>query len=481
MNNAETVGALRRREMQGTAACRNNQNILDRLTGSRPMKATASTVALLLISLSSLAESTAFVNVNVLPMSTEEVLHGQTVIVTNGRIEAIGRVDQMALPDDVEAIDGTDRFLMPGLSEMHGHVPPSPSESLDRVLALFVVNGVTTVRGMLGEPGHLTLRDDIRSGRVFGPRLITSGPSFNGQSVDGPRNAAEMVRQQAAAGYDFLKIHPGLSREEFDAIAETATEVGIPFAGHVPEDVGVEAALEAGIATIDHLDGYMQLLLPRDVDPSGGLGGFFGVLLAGAALEEKIPAVAQATARAGVWHVPTESLFEHVTSSMAPAKMAEWPEMQYMPSATVREWQQRKAEVIGGASFDADVAARAIELRRKLIKALNDTGNRLLLGSDSPQIFNVPGFAIHRELEYLVEAGLTPYEALRTGTVNPARFFGQSRTFGAVEPGLEADLILLDDNPFERIEATRRIHGVMLRGQWMSRRDLDRRLKALLP
>jgi imidazolonepropionase-like amidohydrolase len=161
--------------------------------------------------------------------------------------------------------------------------------------------------------------------------------------------------------------------------------------------------------------------------------------------------------------------------------MAEWPEMQYMPSATVREWQQRKAEVIGDANFDADVAARAIGLRRKLIKAFNDTGNRLLLGSDSPQIFNVPGFAIHRELEYLVEAGLTPYEALRTGTVNPARFFGQSRTFGAVEPGLEADLILLDDNPFERIEATRRIHGVMLRGMWMSRRDLDRRLKALLP
>jgi imidazolonepropionase-like amidohydrolase len=445
------------------------------------MKTIATTAALVLVSLSALAESTAFVNVNVLPMSTEEVLRGRTVIVTNGRIHSIGPVDQTAVPDDAQVVDGTDRFLMPGLSEMHAHVPPTSSEELNRVLSLFVVNGVTTVRGMLGEPGHLTLREKIRNGRVFGPRLITSGPSFNGRSVNGPREAAEMVRQQAAAGYDFLKIHPGLSREEFDAIAVTAEEMGIPFAGHVPEDVGVEAALAAGMATIDHLDGYMQLLVPPDVDPSGVPGGFFGVLLGLVAVEENIPAAARATARAGVRNVPTESLFEHVTSSIPPEKMAEWPEMQYMSPATVRQWRQSKAEVIGDPAFDPDAAARAIQLRRKLIKALNDAGDGLLLGSDSPQIFNVPGFAIHRELQYLVEAGLTPYEALRTGTVNSAGFFGQSRTFGAVEAGLEADLILLDDNPLERIDATRRIHGVMLRGKWLSRPDLDARLEALRP
>lgn len=475
MNNAVVAGPSHR-DMQGTAIRPDNQNILICLTETGAMKTIATTAALLLINLSSLAESTAFVNVNVLPMSTEKVLRGQTVIVTNGRIHSIGPVDDTAVSDDAEVVDGADRFLMPGLTEMHGHVPPASSEDLDRVLSLFVVNGVTTVRGMLGEPGHLTVREEIRDGRVFGPRLITSGPSFNGRSVNGPRNAAEMVRRQAAAGYDFLKIHPGLSREEFDAIALTAGEAGIPFAGHVPEDVGVEAALAAGIATIDHLDGYMQLLVPPDVDQSGG---FFGVLLGAAALEEKIPAAAQATVRAGVWNVPTESLFEHVTSSVPPERMAEWPEMQYMSTATVRQWQQRKAEVIGDPAFDPDAAARAIELRRKLIKALHDAGDGLLLGSDSPQIFNVPGFAIHRELQYLVEAGLTPYEALRTGTVNPARFFGQSRTFGAVEAGLEADLILLEDNPLERIDATRRIHGVMLRGKWLSRQDLDARLKAL--
>jgi hypothetical protein len=254
--------------------------------------------------------------------------------------------------------------------------------------------------------------------------------------------------------------------------------VGIPFAGHVPEDVGTEAALGAGMASIDHLDGYMQLLLPRDVDPSGGMGGFFGVQLAGVALEEKIPGVARATADAGVWNVPTQSLFEHVVSSVPPAELAAWPEMRYMPAAIVRQWEQTKEEIMQEPDYDPALAARATELRRKLIVALHDAGAGLLLGSDSPQIFNVPGFAIHRELEYLVDAGLTPYEALVTGTVNPARFFDQSSTFGAIEAGLEADLVLLDDNPLENIEATRRIHGVMLRGEWMSRENLDQILQS---
>lgn len=442
------------------------------------LQTTVSTVALLLFSLSSFAGSTAFVNVNVLPMSSPEVLERRTVVVIDGRIATIGMVDATTVPKDAKLVDGTDRYLMPGLSEMHGHVPPASSAELERVLSLYVANGITMVRGMLGEPGHLELREAIRSGDVRGPRLFTSGPSFNGQSVDGPDEASGMVRRQQAAGYDFLKIHPGLSRAEFDAIAETALQVGIPFAGHVPEDVGVEAALEAGIATIDHLDGYMQMLLPPDVDPSGGLGGFFGVLIAGAALEDKIPAVARATAEAGVWNVPTESLFEHVVSSLPPEEMARWPEMRYMPEETVRQWQQRKAEEIADPLFDPAVADRAIELRRMLIVALKEAGAGLLLGSDSPQIFNVPGFAIHRELGYLVEAGLTPYEALRTGTINPARFFARSNVFGAVETGLEADLILLDDNPLKDIEATRRIHGVMLRGEWMSRQELDDLLKS---
>jgi hypothetical protein len=234
----------------------------------------------LLLAATANGESTAFVNVNVIPMTSETVIESSTVVVTDGIITSIGGVSDTAVPDDATIVDGTDRYLMPGLAEMHGHVPGRTSGNLDRVLGLYVTNGITTVRGMLGQPSHLLMRREIREKKLLGPRLITSGPSFNDRSVSSPEQGAQMVRDQHEAGYDFLKIHPGLSRDEFDAIALTANQLEIRFAGHVPEDVGVNRALAAGIATIDHLDGYMETLLPVNDDPSGGLAGFFGVFIA---------------------------------------------------------------------------------------------------------------------------------------------------------------------------------------------------------
>lgn len=431
----------------------------------------------LLLSASANGESTAFVNVNVIPMTSETVVAARTVVVTDGVIMSIGNVGDTAVPDDATIVDGTDRYLLPGLAEMHGHVPGRTSGNLERVLGLYIANGITTVRGMLGQPSHLLMREEIRQKKLLGPRLVTSGPSFNGRSVSSPQQAAQMVRDQQHAGYDFLKIHPGLTRNEFDAIAATANELGIRFAGHVPEDVGVDRALAAGIATIDHLDGYMEALLPINEDPSGGLAGFFGVFIADQADQSRIAGIAKATAAAEVWNVPTESLFEHVTvAEWTPHDMARWPEMKYMPREAVAQWEGAKREVLTDANYKAATAATAVEIRRALIMALKNAGAGLLLGSDSPQIFNVPGFALHRELEYLVDAGLTPFEALQTGTVNAARFFSAEGRYGSVEVGAEADLLLLDANPLQDIRNSRRIHGVMANGQWLSRGDLDRML-----
>ena len=445
------------------------------------MKARTIAISLLLATASpASAESTAIVNVNVNPMTSETVLGARTVIVTDGEIVVIGDVDDTAVPADAVVVDGTDRFLIPGLFEMHGHVPDVNSGRLDRILHLYVANGNTTVRGMLGQPSHLDLRDALQKGDKLGPRLVTSGPSLNGRSVTSPERAISMVEQQHAAGYDFLKIHPGLTRQEFDTIAATADRLGIPFAGHVPEDVGIERALEAGIATIDHLDGYMESLLRPHDDPSGGLSGFFGVFIADQADETKIAGIAAATAAAGVWNVPTDSLFRHATSSESdPDDLVNWPEMKYMPADTVARWRRTKRELLEDANYHPDTAARAVALRQQLILELHRSGAGLLLGSDSPQIFNVPGFAIHRELEYLVDAGLTPFEALQTGTANVAEFFGRVGDVGVVKTGAKADLILLDANPFDDITNTRRIHGVMLRGRWLSRTELDGILKRL--
>jgi imidazolonepropionase-like amidohydrolase len=210
-----------------------------------------------------------------------------------------------------------------------------------------------------------------------------------------------------------------------------------------------------------------------DADLSTGSVGFFGVLLADRIDEEKISEIAAETAAAGVWNVPTQALFEHLVSQTSPQEMREWPEMRYMPLSAISQWVNSKQQVLNDPEYDPAIAEWAIDIRRKLILELHKAGAGLLLGSDAPQVFNVPGFAIHRELGYLVAAGLTPYEALRTGTVYPAEFFGQERVFGTVEIGKDADLVLLDANPLDDIGNAKRIHGVMLRGHWLGRKDLN--------
>jgi len=422
------------------------------------------------------AASTAFINVNVIPMASEAIVRGQTVVVTDGIIVEIGDVDRVPVPRKAVVVDGTDRFLMPGLAEMHAHVPDAGSDSLDRVLTLFAANGVTTVRGMLGRPSHLTLRQQLLEGKTFGPRLFTSGPSLNGNSVDGPADGTRKVRAQHTAGYDFIKIHPGLSSEEFASIATTANELGMPFAGHVPVAVGVENALLANMATIDHLDGYIAALLPANSDPSGGYGGFFDVMLADQAIEERIAAIAEQTAAAGTWNVPTESLFEHLVGEVSVAELRNRAEMRFMPRSTVDQWSQAKEQQLNERGFSAAIASRAIDIRRRLILALHKAGAGLLLGSDAPQVFNVPGYSLHHELGFLVAAGLTPYEALQTGTTAAAEFLGSNT--GVVAVGREADLALLNANPLTDISNTRRIHGVMLRGRWYPSAELDERLSA---
>jgi len=434
--------------------------------------------ALLLAKSAVFAESTAFVNVNVVPMTSETVIEQQTVVVRKAHIEAIGPVDEVPIPEDATVIDGTDRYLMPGLAEMHAHVPGSDSPNLDRDFSLFVANGVTTIRGMLGEPSHLALRQDLLHGVVFGPRLFTSGPSLNGRSVSGASHARQLVEEQHAAGYDFIKVHPGLSSDEFEALAQTANALGMPYAGHVPVAAGVSRALELNMASIDHLDGYFAALLPANSDGSGGYGGFFDVMLADELETGRIAEIARATAEAGTWNVPTEVLVEFRVDETPVSELRNWPEMRYMPTATVQRWADEKESVIAASDFDPEVAALAIEIRRRLILELHRADAGLLLGSDSPQVFNVPGFAIHRELDALVSAGLTPFEALRIGTVAVDEFL-HSNT-GIVAVGRAADLVLLDANPLVDIRNSRRIHGVMVRGHWYSDAALAARLSPYL-
>jgi imidazolonepropionase-like amidohydrolase len=422
----------------------------------------------------------AFVNVNVVPMDREVVLERQTVLVRDGRIVAVRLAAQTTVPAGAQRIDGSGKFLMPGLAEMHAHIPgPQNPAFQENVLFLYVSNGVTTARGMLGHPSHLQLRERAARGDLISPTIITSGPSVNGNSAPTPEAAERMVREQKEAGYDFVKLHPGLSRPVFDRMAATAREVGLPFAGHVSEEVGLARTLEARQATVDHLDGYMEMLVREGAATQGVSSGFFGMNLTPFVDPARLRVLARATREAGVWNVPTQSLIENLASPEDPEAMARRPGMQYMPPQMVQGWITAKRNLQADAGFDPARAQRFIEVRRQLIRALHDEGAGLLLGSDAPQIFNVPGFAIHPELRMLVASGLTPYEALVTGTRNPAAFFGTPEDFGTVQVGRRADLILLDANPLQDIANVQRRAGVMVRGRWLPESEIQQRLQAI--
>lgn len=422
-----------------------------------------------------------FSNVGVIPMDRDTVLENQVVVAKNGMIVAMGPAGSVSFGNDALRIDATGKYLMPGLAEMHAHVPPVDDLApMEEVLALFALNGVTTIRGMLGHPKHLELQAEIRSGRITGPRFYTAGPPLDGDNVKTPAEAVAAVRAQKQAGYDFIKIlMPGLSRECFDAMAATAKEVNMPFAGHVPPQVGVRGAIDAGYATIDHMDGFIESMVPGIEKMPADETGLFGMFVAGKADTSRIPALVQALRDHHTGVVPTQSLAERwFAPARSAASLAAEPEMKYVKPKELKNWSATKNEIMSDPRYDSLTLVRFTQIRRKIICECNKAGVLLLLGSDAPQVFNVPGFSLHHELQYLVEAGLTPYEALRTGTVNVARFYKRDDA-GVVRKGAVSDLILLNANPLEDISNSRSIEGVLLGDRWLSKNFIEQTLNAL--
>jgi imidazolonepropionase-like amidohydrolase len=413
--------------------------------------------------------------VTVIPMDGEKgatVSRDRSVLVSAGTITQIGTAGLNA-PEGTVRVDGRGKFLIPALAEMHAHIPNDRAEA-ERVLFMYAANGIGTIRSMLGDPSHFRLRQNVDRGDLIGPSMILSGPSFSGQTAGTPAAAATRVAEQKKAGYDFLKIHPGIPLNAFNALAAAADKASIRFAGHVPADVGLQRALEGRFWSIDHLDGYIEAL----AGPGAPASQNFGVNLVARIDENRIPALAAQTKAANVWNVPTQILLENWYGPDSAETMRKWPEMQYVRPAEAAQWIATKRNNDGAVS--AKDRARFIAVRRRMIKALQDAGAGLLLGSDAPQVWNVPGFSIHRELATYVASGLTPYQALATGTRNVAAYLNRTDA-GTVRQGARADLVLLDANPLENIANTNRIAGVMIAGRWMPKTEIDRRLAELRP
>ena len=420
---------------------------------------------------------TAFVDVTIIPMDRERSVPHQTVVVRGDRIAATGPVGSVAVPAGATRVDGRGKHLMPGLAEMHAHIPggQAPDSIVERVLFLYVSGGITTIRGMLGHPRHLELRARAARNELVSPTIYAAGLSLNGNSLPTPDSAVKAVEQQKAAGYDLLKIHPGLKLEVFDAVVRTARRVGIRFAGHVPAEVGLARAIEARYWSIEHLDGYVEAMLRPDSPVPASESAFFGMNLGEHLDESKLPGLVRATKAAGVWNVPTQVLMENLIAVPA-EELRRRPEMRYVADSTVTKWTETRTSVLRETGSSAESARKMLEVRRRLIRELHAAGAGLLLGSDAPQVWNVPGFSTHRELESLVAAGLTPWQALEAGTRSVALFFGTLDSTGTVEQGKRADLILLDADPLADIRNTTRRAGVMLRGRWLPQAEIQARL-----
>lgn len=428
----------------------------------------------------------AFVDVDVVPMDREVVLPDQTVLVENGVIVAMGPADEVEVPPDAQLIDGSGKYLMPGLADMHVHlVAPEHHESL---ALLFVANGVTTVRNMWGNPEVLELRRRIDAGDLLGPRIFTSGPITDGEPpvyatarvVRTPAEAVAAVRSDVEARYDGVKVYSNLGVREYEALTAEARRLGIAVWGHVPDEVGLETAFAAGQESVEHLQGYL-LALQRDGSPlsrvpDGRVDETLGVEEVDLA---RLPAVVQATREAGVWNTPSLVVHQAIVAPGDATRLQRNPTMRFVPPAIEGTWTALRDEWLADFTTDDYARYRRLdELMLRVTGALDDGGARLLLGTDAPNPYVVPGFSAHDELHNLVEAGLTPFEALGAATAAPAEFLGGD--FGVVEVGRRADLLLLNGNPLEDVGHAADRVGVMVNGVWFPEAELAERLSRML-
>ncbi len=400
----------------------------------------------------------------------------QAVVVRGSRIERVGPSATVRPPDGARVIDATGKYLIPGMWDMHVHVDVTGGRPL---LGLFVAAGVTGVRDMNGDLARLRgWQREIAAGTLAGPRMVVSGPYITGRASPLPHLLAltpaegeRAVDSLARIGVDFIKVHNRLSPETSAAIGRAAERHGMVVAGHVSLPLSPLDAARSGVRSEEHLYAFPNWCSPADSAVIAGATELQQYVM-GRCTSEPQAAMYAALAREQTWITPTLGVQQGLAELRVPIVRGDSTAQYYSDALLERLAEEFE---LPPAPPAAAVAAgqRLFERRLALVGALHRAGVRLLGGTDSPLTVGGPGASLVGELEWLVRAGLTPREALRTVTTEPARYFAAD-SLGSVSAGRVADLVLLDADPLEDVANVRRIALVMSNGRLFEARDLER-------
>jgi imidazolonepropionase-like amidohydrolase len=424
-----------------------------------------------------------------------------TVLLRDEKIVAIGASSSLSIPRGTRILDATGKFLIPGLVDMHIHLTGAgePTGSREFILPLLLANGITTVRDMGGDLDALkTLRNEIEDGNLLAPGIFFAGPYLDGSPpffqpslvVTNSAEAAEDVHSLMLRGADFIKVQSNLSRDAYFAIADICRREHITFVGHVPDRVTAAEASDAGQKSIEHLTGVLRAC--SSDEPSLIRRQFAANAKNGTATRSRDRELAwqrqllesysdqQAAAliakflRNQTWQVPTLILLRNDAFSTPEADPSRDPRRKYIPLKVLANWQKgAKARDKGATPQEFALRSELMQASLRIVGKMNAAGVPIMAGTDTTAPFIFPGSSLHEELALLVQAGLTPMQALKSATKLPAEFLSKLHTQGTVEPGKTADLVLLDADPLADIRNTQKIRAIILRGKLLDRSFLD--------
>lgn len=437
-------------------------------------------------------------HVTVIDVTGAPVKSDMTVVIDGNRISQVGPTTSVRVPAEAQVVDATGKSLIPGLWDMHVHW-----FGYDKAfLQLFPINGVTGVRIMWGGPLHFAWRKEIEEGTLLGPRMAIAGSILDGPkpiwpgstAISNERDAREAVRSTKQQGYDFVKVYSLLPRKAYFAIADEAKKQGIPFVGHVPNFLSVTEASDAGQKSIEHLTGILVACSSREEELRQRRENAYSNLPPGRnfpnpsilrsitrqTLEtfsiEKANAVFARLKQNETWQCPTFTVLRSSAFINDPDFRRD-PRLKYMPRQLRASWDPANDFRFGTRTIEDFHLSRSIYKKQiEIVGLMRRAGVGILAGTDVLNPFCFPGFSLHDELAIMVEAGLTPMEALQTATFNPARFLAKENDFGSIAQGKIADLILLEANPLEDIRNTTKINSVVTNGRLLDRNALDKLL-----